>query len=259
MPEVDVPVLENGDVDYAAFKGNPILERIRSDHDRIRNEQSERGKKYAELEKKFQGLEPYTTLGDFDTIKTQLARVTELEAKLQDAEGNNVMSKELEAQLKEAQDKLTAYSAFGSTDDLQTKLTDADYGRTRKREDFLSGAAKAAGFDAEAFLQLNGIRDLEIDYRDVERTVDGKTETTSVPHAKVNGKWTPLDKHVGEAYGKFMPILRPEAKKDDPKTPGVFLGSGRNGSNNPDLGNVENMTQAEYEKHRLQIHAQSRR
>lgn len=261
MPEetVTLHLLEDGTPDYEKLAGHPALVHIKNTLDGLRGSV----KQYKE---QLAALEAYRQLGSVEeltSLKSQVQQLTAREAELKTAldriaelEGASKMTEAEKKELEALKAQVEGYAKLGKPEELEAALKDAEYGRSRRLEDRLAKAAEDAGLNPKAFLRLEGVKGLELEYQEVEVQEGGKAVKKALPHVKVDGKLEPLSAFVERTHAEFLPVLRPDSKPQPQPTPTVVLGSARNNGGAPVLlteDAIKGMSAEEYEKARPQI------
>lgn len=184
--QVTITVNDDGTIDIGKFKDDANLSKIKGVIDGLRSENAGHRTKIKELE-------------------PQVGKLADLEAQVAEWSGKVAMTPEEKAAFDKAVKDL---EAFGDLEPEKAKEALAYQGR-RTKQDAITQAFEAAGLNAKAALNLQGVTDLETRVQTEEK--DGKA--VKVAQVKVGDEWKPLDKHVEAEYSDFMPVLKPSEKK----------------------------------------------
>jgi hypothetical protein len=188
MPDVEVTLTVNDDgtIDIKKFAENEHLAKVKGVIDGLRRES-------AGYRTRLSDLEP------------QVGRVEELEAQVANWSGKVAMTPEEKQAYDDAKAQLEKFKDL-DPDDARAAIT---YRTTAEQTKGLRDAFKAAGYNPDVALGLDGVRSLETRVEQVE----GKPQA----QVKQGDTWRALDDgFLSERYSPFMSILKTEGQPKQP-------------------------------------------
>lgn len=233
MPEeinVTVTKKDDGTFDIASWTAEHPLSPIKQLIDGLNGN-------VTQLKAKTTDLAAYQNLGSIDEIKGFKDTASKAQAALdqaKDLEGK-IMTDEQKSQF----DELTKLKEqFGDITPEQAQAA-LKFQKETQQTKAVTEAFKAAGFDAEAALLLDGVKALETKLEPVKvKDAKGNETTENQALVKVGDAWQPLKGYVETNYSKALTLITPQQEQKPNPTQ-------LKGPNPPVMGNLTPSQEAE--------------